>query len=209
MFEQHYQMLFRQAFSMLHDAEESRDMVHDVFAYLLQHPFMTLKKETAEKYLRTSVRNRCLNVMRNRQIQMRISRMYLLEQDGEFLPIAPDEDELRMLQQAMEHLEPPTCRDVVRMHFDEGMKFREAEFELCPGDSLYLYTDGVAEAANAENELYGTDRMIDALNRHADEAVEELLPSMKREIDAFVGDAPQFDDITMLALRYFGTRKAE
>lgn len=130
LFEQHYQMLFRQAFSMLHDAEESRDMVHDVFAYLLQHPFMTLKKETAEKYLRTSVRNRCLNVMRNRQIQMRISRMYLLEQDGEFLPIAPDEDELGMLQQAMEHLEPPTCRDVVRMHFDEGMKFREIAAHL-------------------------------------------------------------------------------
>ena len=91
----------------------------------------------------------------------------------------------------------------------EGMKFREAEFELHPGDSLYLYTDGVAEATNAENELYGTDRMNEALNRHVDEPLEELLTSMKREIDAFVGDAPQFDDMTMLALRYFGTREAE
>ncbi len=86
----------------------------------------------------------------------------------------------------------------------EGMKFREAEFELFPGDRLYLYTDGVAEATNAANELYGTDRMIDALNRHAGEPVEELPVSMKREIDAFVGDAPQFDDITMLTLRYWG-----
>ena len=90
-----------------------------------------------------------------------------------------------------------------------GLKFREAEFELCPGDSFYLYTDGVAEATNAGNELYGTDRMIDALNHHTDETVEELLPSMKREIDAFVGDAPQFDDITMLALRYSGTVEAK
>ena len=91
----------------------------------------------------------------------------------------------------------------------EGMTFREAEFELRPGDSLYLYTDGVAEATNVEMKLYGTDRMIDALNHHAEETVEELLPSMKREVDAFVGDAPQFDDITMLGLQYFGTREAE
>ena len=91
----------------------------------------------------------------------------------------------------------------------EGMTFREAEFELRPGDSLYLYTDGVAEATNVEMKLYGTDRMIDALNHHAEETVEELLPSMKREVDAFVGDAPQFDDITMLGLRYFGTKEAE
>ena len=86
----------------------------------------------------------------------------------------------------------------------KGLAFRESEFELRPGDSLYLYTDGVAEATNVEKKLYGTDRMIDALNRHAEETVEELLPSMKREIDAFVGDAPQFDDITMLALHYGG-----
>ena len=82
----------------------------------------------------------------------------------------------------------------------EGMKFRETEFELNPGDRLYLYTDGVAEATNAENQLFGTDRMIEALNRHADDPVEELLPSIKREVDSFVGDAPQFDDITMLTL---------
>ena len=86
----------------------------------------------------------------------------------------------------------------------EGLQFREAEFELRPGDSLYLYTDGVAEATNAQEELFGTDRMLDALNRHGTEPVDELLASMKREVDAFVGDAPQFDDITMLALRYRG-----
>ncbi|MCR4818798.1 MAG: SpoIIE family protein phosphatase [Fretibacterium sp.] len=86
----------------------------------------------------------------------------------------------------------------------EWVKFREEEFVLFPGDSLYLYTDGVVEATNVERKFFGTDRMIDALNRHADEPVEELLPSMRHEVDAFVGDAPQFDDITMLALRYFG-----
>ena len=89
----------------------------------------------------------------------------------------------------------------------EGMRFREDKFILHPGDSLFLYTDGVAEATRVEDgkeELYGTERMIEALNRHGDESVEQLLLSMKEEIDAFVGDSPQFDDLTMLALQYHG-----
>ena len=91
----------------------------------------------------------------------------------------------------------------------EGLKFREQEFYMRPGDSLYLYTDGVAEATNSKEELYGTDRMTEALNRHAGEPVKELLVSMKREIDAFAGEAPQFDDITMLGLYYFGKRDSQ
>ena len=94
----------------------------------------------------------------------------------------------------------------------EGMKFRDDRFTLHPGDCLFLYTDGVAEAtrvvpsanADEEQELYGTARMLEALNRHGTEPVEELLISMKHDIDAFAGDTPQFDDITMLALQYYG-----
>lgn len=86
----------------------------------------------------------------------------------------------------------------------EGIRFREHEFELHPGDSLYVYTDGVAEATDAGNKLYGTDRMLEALNRNPDAAPEELLASVKDGIDAFVKDAPQFDDITMLGFTYFG-----
>ena len=92
----------------------------------------------------------------------------------------------------------------------DGMKFRESWLELRPGDSLYLYTDGVPEATRMKGsqegteELYGTARMLEALNRHGEEPVEKLLASMKREVDTFVGDAPQFDDMTMLALRYLG-----
>ena len=89
----------------------------------------------------------------------------------------------------------------------EGINFREDKFTLRRGDSLFLYTDGVAEATRVdgeENELYGTERMIDALSRHADEPVEELLVSMRHEVDEFAGSSPQFDDITMLALQYYG-----
>lgn len=86
----------------------------------------------------------------------------------------------------------------------EGLKFREHEFTLNPGDSLYVYTDGVAEATNSDNELFGTERMLAALNRNPKAKAKDLLPGVKQEIDAFVGDAPQFDDITMLGLDYYG-----
>lgn len=86
----------------------------------------------------------------------------------------------------------------------EGMRFREHDFELHPGDSLFVYTDGVAEATNSANELYGTDRMLDALNSEPNAAPKQLLANVKQSVDAFVGEAPQFDDLTMLGFTYFG-----
>lgn len=83
----------------------------------------------------------------------------------------------------------------------EDTRYREYELALSPGDCLFLYTDGVAEATNAMDELYGTDRMIRALNRYGEGSCEELLRGMKEDIDEFVGEAPQFDDITMLSLQ--------
>ena len=86
----------------------------------------------------------------------------------------------------------------------EGLHFKEHEFELYPGDNIFVYTDGVPEATNAENELFGNERMLEALNRKKDSNSAEILDNMKLAIDEFVGEAPQFDDITMLAFRYFG-----
>ena len=82
----------------------------------------------------------------------------------------------------------------------EGSRYHEYELQLQPGDRLFLYTDGVAEATNANDELYGTDRMIAALNRWPEESCETLLQRLKEDIEVFVGEAPQFDDITMLSL---------
>ena len=83
----------------------------------------------------------------------------------------------------------------------EGMKFKEHEFRLNPGDTLFVYTDGVPEATNAENELFGPDRLLEALNREPDADPAKLLQNISEDIDAFVADAPQFDDTTMLAIR--------
>ena len=91
----------------------------------------------------------------------------------------------------------------------EGIPFKEHEFELHPGDSLFVYTDGVAEATDAHNELFGTDRMIEALNKNPDATPKEILTTVKRSVDEFVGDAPQFDDITMLCFKYFGSDEAK
>ena len=85
-----------------------------------------------------------------------------------------------------------------------GMKFREHEFQINPGDTLFVYTDGVPEATNAEDELFGADRMVEALNKSKDKPLRELLADLRSEIDGFVKEAPQFDDLTMLAMRYYG-----
>ena len=83
----------------------------------------------------------------------------------------------------------------------ENARYREYELELRAGDLLFVYTDGVAEATDGENTLYGTQRMLDALNGEGKSDPEALLRDVKADIDRFVGQAPQFDDITMLALR--------
>ena len=86
-----------------------------------------------------------------------------------------------------------------------GIRYREHTFRLDPGDQLFVYTDGVPEAVNQDEEPFGTERMLDVLNRNRDAGSKELLVRVKEEIDAFAGDVPQFDDTTMLGFRYNGT----
>ena len=84
------------------------------------------------------------------------------------------------------------------------MKFKEHEFELYPGDRLFVYTDGVTEATNSQNELFGEERLVNALNREEVDTPEKLLKNVREDIDTFVGDAPQFDDITMMGVFWKG-----
>lgn len=88
-----------------------------------------------------------------------------------------------------------------------GMKYREYALDLAPGDWLFVYTDGVAEATRADGELFGTQRMLDALNQVSPEHPAQLPGQLRKAIDAFVEDAPQFDDITMLSLMYRGQQE--
>ncbi|MCR4833715.1 MAG: serine/threonine-protein phosphatase, partial [Butyrivibrio sp.] len=86
----------------------------------------------------------------------------------------------------------------------ENIVFKDHEFTLSPGDSIFVYTDGVAESSNADNELFGTDRMLTSLNKEPEADAKTLLKNVKEDIDLFVGEAPQFDDITMLGFKYYG-----
>ena len=84
----------------------------------------------------------------------------------------------------------------------EGIRYRVGEITLNEGDRLFLYTDGVTEATNVDNKLYGEDRLLTFVNQNASVEATELLPALKANIDEFVGEAPQFDDITMLMFDY-------
>ena len=84
----------------------------------------------------------------------------------------------------------------------ENMKYQCGSIMLSPGDKIFQYTDGVTEATNSEEELYGMVRLEEVLKMNTGKSPEELLPVVRRDIDAFVGSAPQFDDITMLCVEY-------
>ena len=129
LFKQHYRQMYRLATILLHDDAESKDVVHDIFARLLDG-HSDLKEETAESYLLTSVRNRCLNVIRSRQIQERVEHLYLLDLDTTITPTERLEEELKALLQGVSQLEPPVCRNIIIQHFRDGMTFKEIASHL-------------------------------------------------------------------------------
>ena len=137
LFRQHYRTMFRLAITLLHDKAESKDVVSEVFARLMDtHPPVGEEKG----YLLAAVRNRCLNVIRNRSIRERIQRLYLLEQEVETKSAERLCEEARVLQRGIERLEPPVCREVIMQHFEEGKTFREIAGRLGVSETtVYKY----------------------------------------------------------------------
>ena len=84
----------------------------------------------------------------------------------------------------------------------DGMKYKEYELTLEPGAKLFLYTDGVPEATDGEGNMFGTDRMLEALNEDPGASPSGILKNVRAAVDGFVKDAEQFDDLTMLCLEY-------
>ena len=129
LFKQYYRQMYRLATILLHDDAESKDVVHDIFARLLDDHH-DLREDTAESYLLTSVRNRCMNVIRSRQIQERVEHLYLLDLDTTITPTERLEEELRALRIGIDLLKPPVCRDIIMQHFRDGMTFKEIACRL-------------------------------------------------------------------------------
>ncbi|MBR2235166.1 MAG: sigma-70 family RNA polymerase sigma factor [Prevotella sp.] len=129
LFRQHYRQMYRLASILLHDDAESKDIVHDVFAQLLASS-AELHEDTAAAFLLTCVRNRCLNVIRSRRIQERVQRLYLLDLDTTIIPTDLFLEETKALTEGINLLAPPVCREVVELHFREGLTFREIALRL-------------------------------------------------------------------------------
>ncbi len=87
----------------------------------------------------------------------------------------------------------------------DGMRYRNYELTLAPGDKLFLYTDGLPEATDADERMFGTERVLAALNGAKDASAQEILQAVHAAVNDFVKDAEQFDDLTMLCLDYRGT----
>jgi serine phosphatase RsbU (regulator of sigma subunit) len=85
-------------------------------------------------------------------------------------------------------------------------KYKVNEMDLAPGDTIFLYTDGVTEARNFDREMYGEQRLVEALNEAVNLSLEEIDRHVRKSIATFVSDAEQYDDITMLCFRYIGGR---
>ena len=88
-----------------------------------------------------------------------------------------------------------------------GVRYREYELQLQPGDKLFVYTDGVPEATAADNSMFGKERMLAALNEDPAASPEQLLGHVRRAVDGFVKEAEQFDDLTMLCVEYKGRKQ--
>ena len=120
---------------------------------------------------------------------------------GEFVYVNAGH-EMPFICKAGGDFEPYKIRAAFVLAGMEGMKYRAGTMTLEPGDKIFQYTDGVTEATNINNELYGMERLGAILNKTKCGTPHEILPAVKRDIDEFVGEAPQFDDITMLCLEY-------
>ena len=86
----------------------------------------------------------------------------------------------------------------------DGISYTTYSTTLAKGDRLFIYTDGVTEATNSENELYGETRLLEVMKSAGNKTPREVLEFVRSDIDAFVKTAPQFDDITMLELLFQG-----
>ena len=120
---------------------------------------------------------------------------------GEFVYVNAGH-EMPFICKAGGNFEPYKIRAAFVLAGMEGMKYRAGSMMLEPGDKIFQYTDGVTEATNVNNELYGMERLGTILNKVKNGTPHDILPAVKKDIDEFVGEAPQFDDITMLCLEY-------
>ena len=128
LFKQHYQAMYRLAFMMLHDKEESRDIVHDVFVRLLDGD-IRFDCDKAGAFLLSCVRNSCLNVMRSQNYRERAMRDFPVDDESTGDSEA-FESEIKALQDGISLLTPPVCREIILLHYRYGLTFKQIATRL-------------------------------------------------------------------------------
>ncbi len=116
--------------------------------------------------------------------------------------------ELPFISKKNASFEPYKIRAAFVLAGMEGLKYKAGVMQLEPGDKIFQYTDGVTEATDKDNRLFGMDRLQNSLAKVFDKSPKEVLAAVKADIDEFVGEAPQFDDITMICVEYKGSYKS-
>ena len=91
----------------------------------------------------------------------------------------------------------------------EGVKYKDYTLQMKRGMKLFVYTDGIPEATNEAGEFYGTQRLLETLNKHPEEDPTEVIHKVDEDLHGFVGNAAQFDDVTMLCVQFLGTEPNE
>ena len=91
----------------------------------------------------------------------------------------------------------------------ESIRYRDHGFQLYPGDSVFIFSDGVPNARNNKDECFGDQRVLELLNREPEATPSVLIQTVKHAVDRFAADTPQSDDITMLSLKYYGTDESK
>ena len=172
-----------------------------VSSSLLHHAAMSLKEFSAAQALKIVNDQVC---SRNPEEMFVTVWLGILELSTGKLTAANAGHEYPMVKKAGESFELLKDRHGLVIGAMGGIRYRDYELQLEPGSKLFVYTDGVAEATNSRNELFGTQRLEKVLKDHGDSAPAEILKDVKKAVDEFVGTAPQFDDLTMLCVEFKG-----
>ena len=144
LFKRYYQPMYRVARSILYDCDECRDVVSDVFSHVLSEQIVLLP-ETEEGYLVRAARNRCLNIIAQKDIRERTAKLLLA--DAETVLSEQDNELLDRLMQMIENLEPPVRRQILRLRHLQGLPFQRIADEL--GVSRVTVYHHLSEAINS------------------------------------------------------------
>ena len=172
-----------------------------VTSSLIHHVAVSSAETDPAKVLRKVNAEICL---RNPEEMFITVWLGILELSTGKLTAASAGHEYPVLKKAGENFELFKDRHGLVIGAMEDVKYRSYELQLQPGSKLFVYTDGIAEATNIRNELFGTERLVEVLQAHSDAAPTEILHEVDAAVGRFVGEAPQFDDMTMLCIEYRG-----